>query len=218
MPPESSTSRGLFITFEGIDCCGKSTQLKLVKKYLESKGYSVVTLREPGSTTLSEKVRSLLLNKKMKIDPYPELLLYLTARGQLVSEKIIPALKKNRIILCDRFHDSTVAYQGYGRRMDFDLIEKIRKRIAGKIKPNLTFVYDISPKTSLSRRKRSADRLESEKEEFFRRVRSGFRRIAANEPRRVKLINGEQTPAKVFAQSGKELDKALDKFSKSNDS
>jgi len=218
MPTKSSKSRGLFITFEGIDCCGKSTQLKLVKKYLESQGHSVVTLREPGSTTLSEKVRSLLLNKKIKIDPYPELLLYLTARGQLVSEKIIPALKKNRIILCDRFHDSTVAYQGYGRRMDFDLIEKIRRRITGKIKPNLTFVYDISPKTSLSRRKRFADRLESEKEEFFRRVRSGFRRIAANEPRRVKLINGEQTPAEVFAQSGKELDKALAKFSKSNDS
>ena len=218
MPSKSARSCGLFITFEGIDCCGKSTQLNRVKKYLESKRYSVVTLREPGSTPLSEKIRSLLLNKKMKIDPYPELLLYLAARGQLVSEKIISALKKNRIVLCDRFHDSTVAYQGYGRRMDLDLIEKIRKRIAGKVKPNLTFVYDISPKTSLTRRKRSADRLESEKEEFFRRVRSGFRQIAANEPRRVKLINGEQTPADVFAQTKKELDKTLTKFSKSKDS
>lgn len=213
MHSKSARSRGLFITFEGIDCCGKSTQLNRVKKYLESKRYSVVTLREPGSTSLSEKIRSLLLNKRMKIDPYPELLLYLAARGQLISEKIIPALKKNKIVLCDRFHDSTVAYQGYGRRMDFDLIDKIRKRIAGKVKPNLTFVYDISPKTSLTRRKRSADRLESEKEEFFRRVRSGFRRIAANEPRRIKFIKGEQPPADVFAQTRKELDKALTKFS-----
>ncbi|MFQ5608000.1 MAG: dTMP kinase [Candidatus Zixiibacteriota bacterium] len=200
---------GLFITFEGIDGCGKSTQVRLASAYLKKLGYGPLTLREPGSAPVSEKIRRILLNRGLSIDPYPELFLYLAARGQLVSEVIAPALRDGRIILCDRFHDSTVAYQGYGRRLDLKLIEQMRRRAVGAVTPDLTFIFDIDLKTSLTRRKRRADRLERESELFFKRVRSGFRRIARKNPRRGRLIDARPDTATVFECVKRELDLQL---------
>jgi len=188
---------GLFITFEGIDGCGKTTQLRLADRYLRKLGFETLTLREPGSAPLSEKVRKILLDKNLRIDAYPELLLYLAARGQLVNERISPELKKGTIVLCDRFHDSTVAYQGYGRRLDLDFIEQLRRKLVGKVTPTRTYVFDVDLPTSLSRRKKTPDRLERESELFFKRVRAGFRKMARQDPERVALVNAMRTQTEI---------------------
>ncbi len=201
--------RGLFISFEGIDGCGKSTQAKLAATYLRKLGYTVAALREPGSCGASERIRKILLDKNLSIDPYPELWLYLAARGQIVNQTIIPALSEGRVVLCDRFHDSTVAYQGYGRQLDLKLIERCRKHTVGTVMPDLTLVFDIDLKTSLSRRKKNADRLERESELFFKRVRAGFRKIANENPRRTRLINSSPAPGVIFEQVKQELNSLL---------
>ncbi len=191
------TKTGLFITFEGIDGCGKTSQIRLAERYLRKLGLTVVTLREPGSAPLSERIRKILLDRNLEIADYPELLLYLAARGQLISETIVPALQDGSIVLCDRFHDSTVAYQGYGRGLDLDFIEQLRQRIVGKVTPHRTYVFDVDMRTSLSRRKKNPDRLEKESELFFKRVRAGFRKITRQEPKRALLINAMRTPTEI---------------------
>ncbi|HSG98748.1 MAG TPA: dTMP kinase [candidate division Zixibacteria bacterium] len=200
---------GLFITFEGIDGSGKSTQARLAGSYLKKRKLPVVIVREPGSAPLSERIRRLLLNKDLHIEPYPELLLYLAARGQLVRERIIPALEENTIIVCDRFHDSTVAYQGYGRGLDRELIERLRRQMVGSVTPDLTLVYDVDYETSLSRRKKSPDRLENESEKFFKRTRAGFRAIARQEPNRVRLIDARKDEETVWRKTQQALDELL---------
>jgi len=188
---------GLFITFEGIDGCGKTTQLRLAEQYLRKVGLQTRKLREPGSAPLSEKVRRILLDKNLRVDPYPELLLYLAARGQLVNETIAPELQKGTIVLCDRFHDSTIAYQGYGRRLDLNFIEQLRRKLVGKVAPARTYIFDVDLPTSLSRRKKTPDRLERESELFFKRVRAGFRKIARQKPERVILVNAMRTQSEI---------------------
>ena len=191
---------GYFITFEGIDGCGKTTQLKLAKNYLSRHGYSPEILREPGSTALSEKIRKILLNKKISINPISELMLYLAARAELVENTIAPYLKEDKVILCDRFYDSTTAYQGYGRGIDVGLIEKLNQLAVGECKPNLTFVIDIDYATSLGRRKKQADRLESESKAFFNRVRKGFLKMARHEKKRLIVIDGRPPADIVFSE------------------
>jgi len=193
--------KGFFITFEGIDGCGKSTQLKLTQKYLKQNGYRVKVLREPGSTPVSEKIRNILLNKKLKITPASELMLYEAARAELVHNVIAPALEAGEVVLCDRFYDSTTAYQGYGRGLDIQLIKKLNNLAAGNSKPNLTFVFDINYAESLRRMNKInkvADRLESESKAFFQRVRKGFLEIARRDKKRVVLINGNRPVDRVF--------------------
>lgn len=193
--------KGLFITFEGIDGCGKSTQLKLTNNYLKKLGFKPEILREPGSTILSEKIRKILLNKNIKINPISELMLYVAARAELVENIIGPTLDKGKIILCDRFYDSTTAYQGYGRGIDTAVIDKLNRLAVGKYKPYLTFIIDIDYPTSLERMKKMnkvADRLESESKAFFTRVRNGFKEISRRDKKRVVLLNGKNTIDEIF--------------------
>jgi dTMP kinase len=201
--------KGYFITFEGIDGCGKSTQLRLSAKFLKKNGFNPLTLREPGSTPLSEKVRKILLDKNLNINSLSELMLYEAARAELVERFIGPALKKGRIILCDRFYDSTTAYQGYGRKLNLKMIQKLNFAAVGTHIPNLTFIIDVDYKTSLSRRKKENDRLESESRAFFNRVRNGFLKIAEKEKRRVVVIDGRRSIDDIFDEIRKCLKKKL---------
>ena len=207
--------RGLFVSFEGIDGCGKSTQAKLAAKYLRKLGYRVSAVREPGSAPVSEKIRKILLDRNLAIEPYPELWLYLASRGQVVRQTIIPALSEGAIVLSDRFHDSTVAYQGYGRGLDLKLIERCRSQTVGAVMPDLTCIFDIDWQTSLGRRKKSADRLEREPELFFKRVRAGFRKIAGKNPRRTCLIDARPAPEVIFERVKHELDALLSRKARS---
>ena len=188
----------LFITFEGIDGCGKSTQAMMVFQLLKSKGYRVNLLREPGSTAVSEKIRDILLDKKSKISDVTELLLYEAARSEITFREIIPALNKGTIVLCDRFYDSTTAYQGFGRKLDIRMVKSLHKIAAHNIVPDLTFIFDVDLDTAYARRGKKKDRLESQSRAFFQRVRAGFMEIARKERRRVKRIDAAQPIEKVF--------------------
>ena len=189
---------GLFITFEGIDGCGKTTQLKLAEKYLKSIDLTPLVIREPGSTPVSEKIRIILLNKDLELDGLSELMLYVAARAELVREVIAPSIKSGKIVLCDRFCDSTTAYQGYGREIDVPLITRLNNLAIGDSKPNLTFLIDVDYKTSLTRRKKVSDRLENESKAFFNKVRRGFLEIARKEKKRIKVINGRHSIEMIF--------------------
>ena len=191
---------GLFITFEGIDGSGKTTQWKLTGKYLNRGGHDVLALREPGSTPLSERIRKILLYKKLTITPVAELNLYLAARAGLVQEVIAPALKQGQIVICDRFYDSTTAYQGYGRGLDIPLIKKLNALAVGACIPDLTFLVDVDYATSLSRRKKTSDRLESESRAFFKRVREGFLEIARKNKQRIVVLDGRKTIDALFEE------------------
>jgi len=190
--------KGFFITFEGIDGCGKTTQLKLAEKYLKSEHFLPLVLREPGSTAVSEKIRRILLNRDLKLDAFSELMLYISARTELVRDVIAPSIDDGRVILCDRFYDSTTAYQGYGRGIAVSLINRLNDLAVGKYKPDLTFLIDVDYKTSLTRRKKKADRLENESKAFFNKVRRGFLEIARTNKRRIKIISGTQNVEAIF--------------------
>lgn len=192
--------KGFFITFEGIDGSGKTTQLRLTEEYLIQKGRAVLVLREPGSTPVSEKIREILLDRKNRLSAETELLLYEAARAALVRDVIAPALKNGLIVLCDRFYDSTTAYQGYGRGINLSLIDRLNRLAVGKTHPDLTFLVDVDYSTSLRRRKKDSDRLESESAAFFRRVRSGFRALARKEKKRIVVLRGNGSAAQTFTE------------------
>lgn len=184
---------GLFITFEGIDGCGKSTQSSLFAQSLIQNGYKVKIVRDPGSTTVSESIRHLLLDKShTMMSPWTELLLYEAARAQLVEESIKPALNQGDIVICDRFYDSTTAYQGFARNLDFDIITQANKIGSCGVNPNYTFYIDMKPQDALRRKKGniSHDRMESEGLEFQTNVRKGYLKIAKASPQRFIVING----------------------------
>lgn len=181
---------GLFITFEGIDGCGKTTQINLLKEYLETKGYNVLLTREPGAKGLGEKLREILLNYDGEVSSNCESFLFLADRAQHIDTIIKPAIQNGTIVLCDRHTDSTVAYQGYGRKLNLDQIYQLNKIATNGIEPDITFVLDIDIKTSLQRIGKGRDRMENSGKEFFERVRNGYIKIAEQEPNRVKLLNG----------------------------
>lgn len=199
----------LFITFEGIDGCGKSTQAVMTYQLLQSHGYKVKLLREPGSTIVSEKIREILLDKSSKISDITELLLYEAARSEITSQEIQPALKNGTIVLCDRFYDSTTAYQGFGRKLNIRMVKSLHKVAALGIIPDLTFVFDIDIPTAFARRGKEPDRLESQSKAFFQRVRAGFMEIARKEHRRVKRIDAALSIDKVFDDVKKHLAKKI---------
>ncbi|MFA6356845.1 MAG: dTMP kinase [Candidatus Omnitrophota bacterium] len=179
---------GKFITIEGPEGSGKSTHSRLLCGYLRRNGHRVVHTREPGGTTISEAVRQILLSKKNKgMADTCELLLFMAARAQIVEEVIKPALKKGYTVVCDRFHDATVAYQGYGAGMDLRMIESMRKLATGGLKPDLTVLLDVESRIGL-RRGGVHDRMETKSPGFHKRVRNGYLKLAAKEPRRVKVI------------------------------
>ncbi len=182
--------KGLFITFEGSEGSGKSTRIALAVEHFRSLKKKVVVLREPGGTKISEAIRDILLDVKFKgMANNCEMLLYMSARAQLVEEVIKPALDKGQVVLCDRFLDSTFVYQGYGHGMDLKFIADVGKFATQGIKPSLTFIMDIDAGEGLSRIKRAKDRIELRKIDYHNRVRQGYQALAKQEPRRVKLIS-----------------------------
>lgn len=181
--------KGYFITFEGAEGSGKSTQIRKAAEFFVKRGRSVVMLREPGGTRISEAIRAILLDKNLKeMAPVTELLLYLAARAQIVREKILPALKAGKVVICDRFEDSTRAYQGFGRGLSMKAIEQASTLVRGTLKPDLTFVLDIDIAKGLKRGGRH-DRIEREALSFHRRVRRGFLALAKKEPKRMAVLD-----------------------------
>ncbi|MCX5782537.1 MAG: dTMP kinase, partial [Elusimicrobia bacterium] len=178
--------KGIFITFEGIDGCGKSTQSKLIYDYLKKNGHKVVYTREPGGTKFAEYIRNILLNPKNQISPLAELFLYESGRAEHVKRTILPAIKSKSIIICDRFFDATIAYQGYGRGLDIKMIEKLNYFASQGIIPDLTILLDISASEGLKRVKKlkKNDRMEKEKISFYNKVRRGYLLLAKKFPKR----------------------------------
>lgn len=194
--PAKNLKKGVFITFEGFEGSGKSTQINLLAGYLKKNGYPVLLFREPGSTEISERIREILLNKKNNfIRQKTELLLYLAARAQLVEEKITPALKQNKIVLCDRFQDATTAYQGYGLGLDIRLIKSFGKFVTSALRPDLTILLDIKVEEGLKRRGKNKDRIEQRSLSFHRRVREGYLKIAKKEKKRIKIVEVSDIPS-----------------------
>ena len=192
--------KGLFITFEGGDGCGKTTQIKLLDEYLRSKGYKTLLTREPGSKGLGIKLREILLNYDGDVSPTCESFLFLADRAQHVDCIIKPALEEGVVVLCDRHTDSTVAYQGYGRGLDLEQIHNLNNIATNGLKPDLTIVLDVDVETSQNRLGSEKDRMESAGLEFFERVRKGFLEIAKQEPERVKVIDSTQTIEEIHKQ------------------
>ncbi len=193
-------SKGFFITFEGADGCGKTTQINLLDKYLRDKGYKTLLTREPGAKGLGVKLREILLNYDGEVSPTCESFLFLADRAQHVDCIIKPAIEQGIIVLCDRHTDSTVAYQGYGRGLDIEQIKKLNNIAVGDIKPDLTIIFDVDIETSMTRVGKEKDRMESSGIDFFKRVRNGFLEIAKQEPERVKVINSAQSIEKIHEQ------------------
>ena len=186
-------TKGLFITFEGGDGCGKTTQIKLLDEYLRNKGYKTLLTREPGSKGLGEKVREILLNYDGDVSPVCESFLFLADRAQNVDCLIKPALEEGAIVICDRHTDSSVAYQGYGRGLNIDRIKKLNSIATSGLNPDLTIVLDVDVETSQKRVGAEKDRMESAGIEFFERVRKGYLEIAKQEPERVKVVDSTKT-------------------------
>ncbi|MEA1963678.1 MAG: dTMP kinase [Candidatus Aerophobetes bacterium] len=182
----------MFISFEGIDKSGKSTQVSLLSDYLRNKGYEVIKTCEPGGTKLGEKIKALLLHSSNKISEVTELFLYLADRKEHIEKVIKPALREREIVICDRFLDATVAYQGYGRGLDIAWIDKLNEITTQGILPDITFLLDIYPSLS-KQRGGEDDRIEEEKVTFYEKVRQGYLEIAKSYPKRIKVIKGELT-------------------------
>lgn len=199
----TSTLANLFVTFEGIDGSGKSTQLRLLAGELRLRKFEVVTTREPGGTPLGARLRQVLLDAEAEVDPLAELLLYAADRAQHVRTLIRPALNAGQIVLSDRYADATVAYQGAGRGFPSDLITKVVELATAGLEPDLTFVFDVAVDEGRSRQQRRAanrthaDRMDDESDEFHTRVRQAYKEIAAREPHRVRIIDASRSVQEV---------------------
>lgn len=202
--------RGLFITFEGADGCGKTTQLNLLRNYLVNKGYDVVATREPGAKGLGEKLREILLNYDGEVSDRCESFLFLADRAQHIDKIVNPAIEQGKIVLCDRHTDSTVAYQGYGRGIDLKQINMLNDIAVNGTKPDLTYVFDVDIETSMSRVGSTKDRMESAGRDFFNRVRLGYIEIADSDPIRVKVVNSADTIENVFKKVAQICDDLLE--------
>lgn len=202
------SSRGLFITVEGIDGCGKSTQARLIAAALEAAGHDVLRLREPGGVKISEQIRAILLDPaNAEMGDACELLLYEAARAQLVHQVIRPALAAGKTVVCDRFYDSTTAYQAFADGLDRNMVSQANELAVDGCRPDLTLVFDLPVEDALRRRsgREAEDRLELKGLEFQERVAAGFRAVAADEPDRVKLIDAGGSIAEVFSGVAAEL-------------
>lgn len=196
--------RGLFITFEGTDGAGKTTQIQRLTADLRQASYDVCLTREPGGTPISEQIREMLLNPDhSEMAATTELLLYAASRAQHVSEVIKPALKAGKVVISSRFADATVVYQGYGRGLDLEKIHRLNRIATDGVTPDVTFVLDLPVEIGLQRaqkRRGGLDRLEREKIEFHRQLREGYQTIARQEPQRLKIIDAQVSPKRVYAQ------------------
>ncbi|TXF38912.1 dTMP kinase [Collinsella sp. BA40] len=197
-------ARGLFITVEGVDGCGKTTQAARIAAALEAAGHDVLRLREPGGVAISEKIRGILLDPAHgEMGDACELLLYEAARAQLVHEVIAPALAAGKTVVCDRFYDSTTAYQAYANGFDLESVKRANALAVGECRPDVTLVFDVDVDVAAARRhgRDAADRLELKGLEYQRRVARGFRAIAAEEPRRVRVVDASRGIDEVFASA-----------------
>ncbi len=189
-----------FISFEGIDNCGKTTQIRLLMQRLQAYQIQPYIVREPGGTPISEAIRTILLNPQFQeMHPHTEILLYSAARSQLVSQQLLPLLEAGNYIIADRFFDSTTAYQGYGRGIDLQMVRLLNQFATAGLRPARTILIDVSPQTASARQQDNRDRLEKGSTEFYQRVREGFLQIAHQEPERFIIIDGEQ-PETLVAQ------------------
>ena len=187
---------GYFITFEGSEGCGKTTQIEALAKALEAQGKTVLITREPGGTLIGEKIRNLLQDQSHKndISDMTELLLFSASRAELITSRIQPALSRGEIVICDRFYDSTFVYQGLGRAIDMNIVEQLNQITVGTLKPDLTILLDLDAKIGIerarSRQSGELDRIENESLAFFEAVRNGYLELAKKEPERFKTIDG----------------------------
>lgn len=203
--------QGLFITFEGADGCGKTTQLKLLAEYLTEKGYEVVITREPGAKGLGEKIREILLNYEGDVSDRCESFLFLADRAQHIDMIVNPAVCAGKIVLCDRHTDSSVAYQGYGRQLPVERIKRLNEIAVNGRHPDLTLIFDIDVETSMRRVGQEKDRMESAGTEFFNRVREGYLEIAKQEPKRVKVLDASKSIDEIHADVIKLFEELLKK-------
>ncbi len=190
--------KGLFITFEGIDGCGKTTQLENVRKLLEENGIECVTTREPGALKLGSQIREILLHYDGVVADNCEMFLFLADRSQHVETFIKPMIEEGKVVLCDRHTDSTIAYQGYGRGGDVEKLTELNKIATNGLVPNLTFLFDVSVETGHERAGKDLDRLELAGKEFFERTRQGYLTLAKQHPERIKVINAEKSKESVY--------------------
>ena len=212
---ETVPNRGLFITFEGTDGAGKTTQIERLTADLRETGYDVCLTREPGGTPISEQIRDMLLNPEHnEMAATTELLLYAASRAQHVSEVIKPALAAGKVVISSRFADAMVVYQGYGRGLDLERIHHLNRIATDGVTPDATFVLDLPVEIGLQRVQNSRgglDRLEREKIEFHRRLREGYQIIARQEPQRLKIIDAQVSPQQVYAQIREAIQPLLQK-------
>ncbi len=187
-------AKGFFITFEGPEGCGKTTHSKRLYEFLKKKGFEVFYTREPGGTEIGEEIRRILLDPKNRtLDIVSEMLLYMAARSRIVEQKILPALKEGKIVICDRFLDSSFAYQGYGGGLDMGLIKRLGELVTRGLRPDLTILLDIDVKEGLKRSGRFKDRIEKRPREYHKKVRKGYLVLAKKEPERIRVFLAKQT-------------------------
>ena len=202
--------KGIFITFEGIDGCGKSTQCEMLKNHLEANGKDFLFVREPGGTVIGERIREILLDKKnSQMTARTELLLFEAARAQITDEVIKPALEEGKIVLCDRFFDSSSAYQGMARGMGMDFVGSLNMAATGGLKPDITFFFDITAEEALARRGKrgeASDRIELAGLKFQEDVRKGYLELAKSSDGRIVTIDATNGIDEIFAQILKMLE------------
>ena len=209
---------GLFISMEGPDGSGKTLQMDLLQKELEEQGYSVLRTREPGGTPIGERIRELLLDPECReMSAQTEARLYAAARAQHVSQKIVPALREGKIVLCDRFVDSSLVYQGIGRGLGVERIRELNRFATGETEPDVTIVLQIDYEEGLRRKSRQyagqLDRMEQQQGSFHQKVHDGFYELAAWSPERVRVVDGSKDPESVHTMIMKELESFLKRFS-----
>ncbi|MEO6695966.1 MAG: dTMP kinase [Ignavibacteria bacterium] len=204
----------MFVTFEGIDLSGKSTQIKLLEEFLKAKNKKTISVRDPGGTEISEKIRNIILDKSiLKMEYLTEFLLFSACRQQLTKEVIIPHLRKKNIVLCDRYIDSSIAYQGYGGKIDLKIIENVNRIATGGLIPDITFLIHISIDESIRRKKlmnKKEDRIEQKKISYYKKVINGYLQIAENNKERFVVIDGSNSKNEINLK----IISSLNKFKK----
>ncbi|MBI4598120.1 MAG: dTMP kinase [Candidatus Omnitrophica bacterium] len=197
------------MTLDGPEGSGKSTQARWLVQWLKRQGYRVTFVRDPGSTSLGRALRQVLLHSTAPLSPLAEALLFIGGRVQLVEEKIRPALAKGRVVVCDRFHDATIVYQGYAGTLDVPWLQQLGRRAIGGTMPDLTLVLDVPPRIGFSRLKRSRDRMERKPLSYHRRVRAGYLALARREPLRINVVDAtppaQRVRNRITALAGKRV-------------
>ena len=206
--------KGFFITFEGTEGSGKTTLIEKIEKYYIDKGYNVIKTREPGGSKIAEDIRNVILDvNNTQMDAITEAMLYAASRRQHLVEKVIPYLEKGYLVICDRYIDSSLAYQGYARELGIEKVYQMNLLATNGLLPNVTIYVDVRPEVGLTRiksNKREQNRLDLEKASFHQKVYEGYKQVSLMFENRFKTINGEQTPDEVFSDTIKILDNLIE--------